>query len=225
MLKIAFIGAGSFSFGETVLTDLIAFPKIREDTVIYLEDINEDYLDFMYQYMIKLKESNPDKLEGVRFEKTTDQEAAIKDAKYVINAIHVGGYEAYELDMDIPAKYGVTQCVGDTLGPGGVFRFLRNATVMKSIIEDMEEVGDNSNGELPLLLNYANPMAMMTWYCNSLHPDSTVGLCHGVFHTTAALSLALGVKPENFKYFCAGINHMAWFLELKYRESNEPGEA
>jgi len=224
MLKIAFIGAGSFVFGENLLTDILNHPSLTKDTVIYLEDVDEHYLDLMYQYMIKIKEHNPERLEGVSFEKTTNQKKAIEDAKYIINAIHVGGYDAYKLDMDIPFKYNVTQCVGDTLGPGGVFRFLRNAHVMKSLIEDIEDVGYKSeNGDKPLLLNYSNPMAMITWFCNSLSPDSTIGLCHGVYGTAAGLTVALAVKPENFRYLCAGINHMAWFLEIWYREANEPG--
>ncbi len=220
MLKIAFIGAGSFVFGETVLTDILTFPSLIEDTTICLEDIDAHYLDLMYRYMLKLKENYPEKFEGVNFEKTSNQRKAIEDAKYIVNAIHVGGYEAYKIDMDIPFKYNVTQCVGDSLGPGGVFRFLRNSYVMKSILKDIEEVGYNSGSDTdkPLLLNYTNPMAMVTWYCNRILPDSTVGLCHGVYGTAIGLRHALGFKEENFSYLCAGINHMAWFLKLFYRE-------
>jgi len=221
MLKIAFIGAGSFVFGRNLLTDILMLPSLIEDTVIYLEDIDERYLDLMYRYMLKLQESYPERFNGVSFEKTTDQRKAIEGAKYIINAIHVGGYEAYKLDMDIPYKYGVTQCVGDTLGPGGVFRFLRASSVMKSILKDVEEVGYNSGSDIdkPLLLNYTNPMAMVTWYCNKIIPDSTIGLCHGVFGTALQLRNALGIKQENFSYLCAGINHMAWFIKLFYREN------
>ena len=221
MIKIAFIGAGSFVFGKTLLTDILMFPSLIEDTVICLEDIDEHYLDLMYKYMIKLQESYPGRFEGVTFEKTTNQRKAIKDAKYIINAIHVGGYEAYKLDLDIPYKYGVTQCVGDTLGPGGVFRFLRSAPVMKSILKDIEEIGYNNENDIdkPLILNYTNPMAMVSWYCNKIIPNSTIGLCHGVFGTAMALRHALGIKSENFTYLCAGINHMAWFLKLLYREN------
>ena len=197
------------------------FPSLIEDTVICLEDIDEHYLDLMYKYMIKLQESYPGRFDGVTFEKTTNQRKAIKDAKYIINAIHVGGYEAYKLDLDIPYKYGVTQCVGDTLGPGGVFRFLRSAPVMKSILKDIEEIGYNNENDIdkPLILNYTNPMAMVSWYCNKIIPNSTIGLCHGVFGTAMALRHALGIKSENFTYLCAGINHMAWFLKLLYREN------
>ncbi len=221
MLKIAFIGAGSFVFGRNLLTDILMLPSLIEDTVIYLEDIDERYLDLMYRYMLKLKESYPERFNGVSFEKTTNQRKAIEDAKYIINAIHVGGYEAYKLDMDIPYKYGVTQNVGDTLGPGGVFRFLRSTAVMKSILKDVEEVGYNSGSNIdkPLLLNYTNPMAMVSWFCNKIIPDSTIGLCHGVFGTALELRLALGIEQENFSYLCAGINHMAWFIKLLYREN------
>jgi len=221
MLKIAFIGAGSFVFGKTLLTDILMFPSLIEDSVICLEDIDEHYLDLMYKYMIKLKGNYPERFEGVTFEKTTNQRKAIEDAKYIINAIHVGGYEAYKLDLDIPYKYGVTQCVGDTLGPGGVFRFLRSAPVMKSILKDIEEIGYNNENDIdkPLILNYTNPMAMVSWYCNKIIPNSTIGLCHGVFGTAMALRHALGIKSENFTYLCAGINHMAWFLKLLYREN------
>jgi len=221
MIKIAFIGAGSFVFGKTVLTDILMFPSLIEETVICLEDIDEHYLDLMYKYMIKLQESYPGRFDGVTFEKTTNQRKAIKDAKYIINAIHVGGYEAYKLDLDIPYKYGVTQCVGDTLGPGGVFRFLRSTPVMKSILKDIEEIGYNNENDIdkPLILNYTNPMAMVSWYCNKIIPNSTIGLCHGVYGTAMALRHALGIKSENLTYLCAGINHMAWFIKLLYREN------
>jgi alpha-galactosidase len=92
---------------------------------------------------------------------------------------------------------------------------------MKSILKDIEEVGYNSGSDFdkPLLLNYTNPMAMVSLYCNNIIPDSTIGLCHGVFGTALELRLALGIKSENFSYLCAGINHMAWFIKLLYREN------
>ncbi len=221
-LKIAFIGAGSIVFGENVLTDILTFPSIQKDTIICLEDIDQHRLNMMYDLMKKYKELAPKELDGVTFEKTTDMKTAISDAKYIISAIHVGGLDAFQADIDIPFKYGVSQCIGDTLGPGGVFRFLRNAPVLKQIVELIKEIGYNSENQegRPLFLNYTNPMAMNTWYCNSINPDSTVGLCHGVQGTSMALRDWIGVKPENYSFFCAGINHMAWFLELWYRESN-----
>jgi alpha-galactosidase len=221
-MKIAFIGAGSIVFGENILTDILTFPSIQKDTIICLEDIDTHRLDLMYNLMNIYKEANPRELEGITFEKTTDMKKAIADAKYIISAIHVGGLDAFQVDIEIPIKYGISQCIGDSLGPGGVFRFLRNAPVLKHIVELINEVGYNSENQeaRPLFLNYTNPMAMNVWYCNSIIPDSTVGLCHGVQGTSMALRNWIGVKPENFSFLCAGINHMAWFLELWYRESN-----
>ncbi|MFX1493577.1 MAG: alpha-glucosidase/alpha-galactosidase [Promethearchaeota archaeon] len=223
MVKITFIGAGSLVFGKNVLTDLLLFPALQEEAILCLEDIDKERLDLMFRYINKFKEDCFDD-KDITIEKTTNQRKAIEDAKYVINAIHVGGLEAFKLDVEIPYKYGVSQTVGDTIGPGGVFRFLRATSSLKSILKDILEVGHNANndGIKPLLLNYANPMAMNTWFCNSIVPDSTVGLCHGVQGTANLLRHWAGLKREEFSYFCAGINHMAWFLEVWYRDFADP---
>ncbi|MFX1589094.1 MAG: alpha-glucosidase/alpha-galactosidase, partial [Promethearchaeota archaeon] len=124
MVKITFIGAGSLVFGKNVLTDLLLFPALQENTIICLEDIDTNRLDLMFRYIKKFKEDYFDD-KDITIEKTTNQRKAIEDAKYVIDSIHVGGLEAFKLDVEIPFKYGVSQTVGDTIGPGGVFRFLR----------------------------------------------------------------------------------------------------
>jgi len=221
--KISMIGAGSFVFGETVLTDILTFPALRKNTLICLEDIDPGRLDVMFRYIKKIIEDNPQDLKDVQIEKTTNQKKAIEDAKYIINAIQVGWLDVMKYDFDIPLKYGVTQVVGDTLGPGGVFRFLRTVPALKSIMEDIQDVGYNigKKGDKPLFLNYTNPMAMNTWYCNTLVPDSTIGLCHGVQSTAQTLRAAAGVEEEDFNFFCAGINHMAWFLEVWYRQNHD----
>jgi alpha-galactosidase len=225
-MKITMIGAGSVVFGENILTDILTHPALREDSIICLEDIDPNRLDLMYRMMLKYKELNPEKLGDISFEKTTDLKKSITDAKYVISSIHVGGLDAFKYDIEIPYKYGVTQCVGDTLGPGGVFRFLRQSTALKKIIEFIEEVGyqPEKDTSKPVFLNYANPMAMNTWYCNSLSPDSTIGLCHGVQGTAALLRNWIGVKPCDYSFLCAGINHLAWFLQLWYKESDDPNK-
>jgi alpha-galactosidase len=226
MRKITFIGAGSLVFGETLLTDILTFPTLREEIILCLEDINPKRLDLMYQYMQKYREDNLEALENVTIEKTTNQRKAITDAKYIINAVLIGGLDVVKYDLDIPLKYGVTQCVGDTLGPGGVFRFLRTVPFFDSLLEDIKNYAynsDDSKGLKPLLLNYTNPMAMNTWYCNTLSPNSTFGLCHGVFGTAAVLEAAvhlMEVNSQDFDYLCAGINHLAWFLEVKYKDLN-----
>jgi len=223
VVKISFIGAGSLVFGKNLLTDLLLFPALQENTILCLEDIHAERLDLMFRYVKKYKEDFFDD-KDITIEKTTNQKKAIEDAKYVIDSIHVGGLDAFKLDVEIPYKYGVSQAVGDTIGPGGVFRFLRATSALKSILQDMQEIGYNANndGIKPLLLNYANPMAMNTWYCNSIVPDSTVGLCHGVQGTAMILRNWAGVKPEEFSFLCVGINHMAWFLETWYKNSEDP---
>jgi alpha-galactosidase len=220
ILKISMIGAGSFVFGETVITDILTFPTLRKNTLICLEDIDPERLDIMFKYIKKIIEDNPQELKDIQIEKTTNQKKAIEDAKYILNAIQVGWLDVMKYDFEIPFKYGVTQCVGDTLGPGGVFRFLRTVPALKSIMDDIQDVGYNigKNSEKPLFLNYTNPMAMNTWYCNTLLPDSTIGLCHSVQSTAKLLRTALGVKEEDFNFLCAGINHMAWFIEAWYRK-------
>lgn len=227
MLKITFIGAGSLVFGKNLLTDITTHPSLREDTLIMLEDIDPKRLDIMYRYMKKYQECNEKELEGITFEKTTDQRKAVENAKYIINTVNTGGLAAYKMDVDIPFKYGVTQCVGDTLGPGGVFRFLRTVPFYESLLKDIQDVGYNmaNNGIKPLLLNYTNPMAMNTWYCNLIAPDSTVGLCHGVQGTATILAYAasgkqqMTLRADNISYLCAGINHMAWFLEVWQKDA------
>ncbi len=225
MLKISFIGAGSLIFGRNVITDILTFPAFRNNTVICLEDVDPKRLDLMFNYMQKYKESYPQDTEGIVFEKTTNQKKAVEDAKYIINAVHIGGLDAFKLDIEIPFKYGVTQCVGDTLGPGGVFRFLRSVLFFKSLLKDIKDVGYNprKSETKPLILNYTNPMAINTWFCNIVSPDSTIGLCHGVQGTAALLrdlissEKSIELSNRDFSYMCAGINHMAWFLEAKYR--------
>ncbi|MBD3186824.1 alpha-glucosidase/alpha-galactosidase [Candidatus Bathyarchaeota archaeon] len=227
MVKISFIGAGSKGFTKGIVTDILSFPALRKNTLISLHDINKPRLDYMLELFNKYKADHPEELEHVEFEATLDQRESIANAKYIIAAFMVGGWEAYKLDVDIPFKYGVTQNVGDTLGPGGVFRFLRSAPVYKQIITNMHEVGYNAgmeNAAKPIFLNYTNPMAMNTWYCNAIsdgfgwNKDSTVGLCHGVQGTSNQLRMYVGAAPQEFSFFCAGINHMAWFLELWFKD-------
>ncbi len=224
MVKITIIGAGSKGFGRTVLTDVLAFKALRKNIVFGLQDINESRLKFITKQMENLKEKYPKDLEGVTFESTTNQKKALTDAKYVITPFMVGGWEAYKVDVDVPFKWGVTQNVGDSLGPGGVFRFLRSVPVYKSVLEDMMDVAEKAAFQ-PLLLNYTNPMAMNTWFCNSIWPDSTVGLCHGVQGTSNQLRMYVGAAPDEFSFFCAGINHMAWFLELWFKDYTKLGSA
>lgn len=228
MVKIAFIGAGSRGFAMKLVTDILTFPALRKKTLFSLQDINTNRLDHILKKLQYYKEDHPDLLKNVEFEATEDQRESIKDAKYILAAFMIGGPEAFKNDIDIPFKYGVTQNVGDTLGPGGLFRFLRNVPVYTEIVTNMREVGYNAgtrNSARPLFLNYTNPMVMNTWYCNLLLPDSTVGLCHGVQGTANQLRMYVGATPEEFSYFCAGINHMAWFIDVRFKDMTKEDHA
>ena len=224
MLKIAYIGAGSKGFAKKVVTDFLAYPSLRKNTLISLMDVNESRLNFVKKWLETYKEDNIKELENVNFEITTNQREAITDAKYIISSFMVGGWESYKIDIDIPYKYGVSQNVGDSLGPGGVFRFLRSAPIYAEIAKNMKEVGYNAgtDGIPPLHLNYTNPMAMNTWYCNAQFPgkrfDTTIGLCHGVQGTANQLRMYVGASPGELSFLAAGINHMAWFLDIQFKD-------
>ena len=149
-----------------------------------------------------------------RVEETTDRRAALDGADIVIITFQVGGVESYRHDVEIPRKYGIDQTVGDTVGPGGVFRFLRSVPAYEQIANDALEVCPNAT-----FINYANPMAMATAYLNA-KGLRTVGLCHSVQGTTRMLARTLGVPYEEISYRCAGINHQAWILEFMHGQED-----
>ena len=136
-----------------------------------------------------------------------------KDPKIVIITFQVGGVESYRYDVEIPRKFGIDQTVGDTLGPGGVFRFLRSVPAYEQIAKDAAELCPEA-----LFLNYANPMAMATSYLNLLGLP-TVGLCHSVQGTTRMLARAIDVPHEEVNYLSAGINHQSFIL--RFQRGNE----
>ena len=147
----------------------------------------------------------------VRVTATTDRRAALKGADYVVVTIQVGGKGQWEADIGIPERYGVGQCVGDTIGPGGIFRGLRHLAVFDGLIEDMAELCPRA-----LILQYANPMAILTWR-TALSGLRVVGLCHSVQGTARLLAEYCEVPYEELSYWVAGINHQAWFLTLEQR--------
>ena len=174
MAKIAIIGAGGVVFPLRLVGDLLSFPELRGCTLA-LMDID-----------LERAERTADAARELvaycgfptRVEATTDRRRALDGADYVIVTFQVGGLEAFRLDVEIPRRYGVDQLVGDTLGPGGVFRFLRSAPAYRAIAEDMRRLCPDA-----LLINYANPMAMNCWYLSRLGIE-TVGLCHSVQNTS-----------------------------------------
>ena len=128
----------------------------------------------------------------------------------MIATFNIGGLRATELDYELPMRYGVDQCIGDTLGPGGIFRALRSIPVALDMAQDMEQLCPGA-----LLLNYVNPMAMVCWALGTTSVEF-VGLCHGVQVSLDLVASYTGVPKEQIVYLSAGINHMAWFLKLEH---------
>ncbi|WHY64778.1 alpha-glucosidase/alpha-galactosidase [Neobacillus sp. SuZ13] len=207
MPKITFLGAGSTVFAKNVLGDCMFVPAL-EGFEFALFDIDEQRLRDSERMLTNLKESLNKNIEIKAY---LNRKEALRDAKYVINAIQVGGYKpSTVLDFEIPKKYGLRQTIADTIGIGGIFRNLRTIPVMLDFARDMEEVCPDA-----LFLNYTNPMAVLTGVMNRFTPIKTVGLCHSVQVCTNHLFKALGMDPEGIQEKIAGINHMAWLLEVK----------
>ncbi len=206
MKKIAVIGAGSRIFCKTLTMDILATPAFC-DAEIRLMSRTRPKLDEMEQFISKVITENA--LSATVWS-TTDRREAIKGADYVICMIQVGGLEAYRCDYEIPLRYGVDQCIGDSMGPGGIFRGLRSIPVLMDMADDIAELAPDA-----LLLTYVNPMATC---CLALGKSPVrgkyVGLCHGIQTTLDLISRYVGVDKEKIDYICAGINHMAWFLSL-----------
>ena len=219
MVKIAFLGAGSTVFARNVLGDCMCTPVLR-DAEIALYDIDAKRLE---ESEIILRAINNNVNEGraqiATYLGVENRKAALKDADFVVNAIQVGGYEPCTVtDFEIPKKYGLLQTIGDTLGIGGIMRGLRTIPVMEDFARDMEEVCPNT-----LFLNYTNPMAILTGYMQRYTKIRTVGLCHSVQVCTEGLLKGLGMedKLEGATDFIAGINHMAWLLDVRDKDGND----
>lgn len=208
MPKISIIGAGSLIFTYKLIGDILSFPEL-ENSTLSLMDTDEERLQLITQVAGKMVEQ-----EGwqARIESTLDRPEALEDANYVIVSIEVGGLDAYLVDIQIPDKYGINQNVGDTLGPGGVFRALRTIPVMLDICGDMERFCPDA-----YLFNYVNPMAMNCWAMKKVSKIRSVGLCHGVPTTAKQLAAYMQIPCDELSYWVAGINHMAWFLKLEWR--------
>jgi alpha-galactosidase len=206
MPKIAMIGAGSLVFCKTLSMDILATEALQE-AEICLMNPTKPKLDRIEGFLKRVVREN-----GLpaRITATTDRRAALKDADYVILMFQIGGLDAFRIDYEIPMEYGVDQCIGDSLGPGGVFRGLRSVPVLMDITRDMEELCPNA-----LLLNYVNPMGMNCYALGYAEKIQSIGLCHGVQTTLDLISGYVGVPKDQIDYQCAGINHMAWFLSLK----------
>ncbi len=207
MTRIAFIGAGSFVFTRNLVRDILTFPLLRDATLV-LMDVDAERLEFADRSVRRIVEMGN---YPARVETTTDRVEALQGADVVLCTILAGGVEVWRHDIEIPKKYGIDTCVGDTRGPSGIFRALRTIPVMLDIARDMERHCPDA-----VLLNYTNPMAML---CRALQRESSIpvtGLCHSVQGTAQMLAEWIGAPMDEITYTCAGINHQAWYLKYEW---------
>lgn len=219
MVKITFMGAGSTIFARNVLGDCMASPVLC-DSEIALYDIDAERLKDSEIIINAINENTNQKRARITsYLGIENRRAALKDAAFVVNAIQVGGYDPCTIiDFEIPKKYGLRQTIADTLGIGGIMRGLRTIPVMEEFAKDMEEVCPNA-----LFLNYTNPMSILSGYMQRYTGVKTVGLCHSVQTCSSTLLNELDMKDklEGRIETIAGINHMAWLLDIRDKDGND----
>ena len=209
-MKIAIIGAGSVGFTKKLVTDILCVPELRE-VEFALTDISEHNLGMVRRILERLIEANA---LPTRISATTDRRMALDGADYVINCVRIGGLEAFAEDIRIPLKYGIDQCVGDTLCAGGILYGQRSIPALLDFCRDMREVAAPG----ARLLNYANPMAMNVWAAIDHGGVDVIGLCHGIQHGGEQIADALGAQePGELEFVCAGINHQTWYIDIRLR--------
>ena len=213
MSKIALIGAGSTIFAQRLIGDILLTPELAKDTQIALHDIDEDRLRTSEIVTRRITEKLG--LKTLVFS-STDRREVLAGSDYVIFMMQVGGYKpSTVIDFEIPKKYGLRQTIADTLGVGGIMRALRTIPVISDILRDMEEVCPHA-----IILNYVNPMAMLCMAINQISPGmKMVGLCHSVQGTAEQLANDLNENIEDVDYFCAGINHMSFYLRFEKKQN------
>ncbi len=218
-MKITFMGAGSTVFAKNVLGDCMCTPALR-DAEIALYDIDAIRLAESKLMLDNLNRNiNENRATIKTYAGVENRKDALRGATFVVNAIQVGGYDPCTItDFEIPKKYGLEQTIADTLGIGGIMRTLRTIPVMDDFAKDIEEVCPDA-----WFLNYTNPMAMLTGYMQRYTGVKTIGLCHSVQSCSLRLLERLGMedKLEGRKELIAGINHMAWLLEIKDKDGND----
>ena len=212
MKKIALIGAGSLQFTSSTVRDLLIFEAFK-DCEIALMDVNQNNLDNIYEVCLKIKEAMncPD----CKITKTTNRAEALKGADGVLCTVFNGDVDVWRYEIEIPKKYGVDINVGDTRSVSGIFRALRNIPLMLDICKDIEKYCPNA-----VFLNYTNPMGML---CNAMQKYANIevtGLCHSVQGTIRMLAEWLKIPVEEIVYKCEGVNHQAFYLELKHNNED-----
>jgi alpha-galactosidase len=208
MPKVTMIGAGSAVFARQIVTDILAVDHL-ENGVFALVDIDANRLELARRIAERLVE-----LSGKRWrvEASTERRDVLPGTDFVVNSIEVAGLQNVRADYDIPLKYGVDQCIGDTIGPGGIFKALRTGPAWLEIVADTSRLAPEA-----LILNYTNPMSILTLAAARSTGQPVVGLCHSVQGTSRLLAEYLEVPYDELRWQCAGINHNAWFTKLEHR--------
>jgi len=207
-LKVTIIGAGSMVFARQLMTDILCTPGLVSGT-FSLVDVDPRRLDLAHRIGEAMVKASG---RSWKVEASTDRRRMLADADYVINTIEVAGLRNVRHDYDIPLKYGVDQCIGDTIGPGGIFKMLRTGPAWLDILRDIEKLCPKA-----IVLNHTNPMSAITLLGLRATGLKIVGLCHSVQDTALQLAAYLDVPSEELRFTCAGINHLAWYTSLTYR--------
>ena len=207
-IKITMMGAGS-GFTPRLMNDVLRIPG-NKGGLIALVDIDKQRLRTMHQLIEKVIAQVG--AVGWKVISSDNRKSVLEGSDYIVNCIEVSGLQCVRFDNDIPAKYGVSQCIGDTIGPGGLFKALRTIPVWLDVLKDVEALCPDA-----LVLNYTNPMNMMCLAANRTTSLRVVGLCHSVQGTGHLLAKRAGIPYREMEWECAGINHLAWFTKLKHK--------
>jgi alpha-galactosidase len=216
-IKVAIVGAGSIGFTRGQVRDILSIPELA-DTRFAFTDISERNLDMVYRLV-----KRDIKASGLKAKVTAtlDRREALRDANYVFSFVRVGGLEGFQTDIDIPLRYGVDQCVGDTLAPGGIMYAQRTIPVLLDFCRDVRDVAAPGC----VFINHSNPMAMNTWAClDHGHGVRTIGLCHGVEGGHHQIAEVLGLPRSEVDIVCAGINHQTWYVSVKHQGRDLTGK-
>ncbi|MBT2291144.1 alpha-galactosidase [Paenibacillus albidus] len=207
MTKISIIGAGS-AFTQEIAMDILLIDGLEGGTIA-LVDIDAERLEIARKLVVRIIGLTGKKWEVLA---STDRREVMAGSQFVINQIEVGGLQTVRYEYEIPLKYGVNQCIGDTLGPGGLFKTLRTLPSWMEIVRDIEDLCPDTT-----ILNYTNPMSAVTLLTSRITSIPVVGLCHSIQNTSNQLAKYAGVPYEELQWRAGGINHMSWFTELTHQ--------
>jgi len=211
MTKIAIIGAGSAVFAQQMVTDVLAIPGL-ESGEFALIDIDAPRLEAAHE-LAEFTVARAGK--KFRVSASTERANALSGADFIINTIEVSGLQNVQHDFEIPMRYGVDVCIGDTTGPGGLMKFLRTAPAWLEIVRDIERLSPGA-----VVMNYTNPMSALVLLATRATSLGVIGLCHSIQNTLEEIAGYIGIPALELRYRCGGVNHLSWFTELTWHGQN-----